>query len=61
MRDVVREEGRQVGTVGYVKVNPGAINVIPGRVEFPVELRALDAVKNCSHVGTHSTEIRRDR
>ena len=45
MRDVVREEGRQVGTVGYVKVNPGAINVIPGRVEFPVELRDLDAAK----------------
>jgi len=46
VRDVVRaEEGRQVGTVGYVKVAPGAINVIPGRVEFPVELRDLDAAK----------------
>jgi len=44
----VREEvravpGRQVGTVGYVKVEPGARNIIPGRVEFPVELRDLDA------------------
>jgi N-carbamoyl-L-amino-acid hydrolase len=46
VRDVVRaEEGRQVGNVGYVKVIPGAINVIPGRVEFPVELRDLDAAK----------------
>src|SRR6266571_8791200 len=46
VRDVVRaEEGRQVGTVGFVKVAPGAINVIPGRVEFPVELRDLDAAK----------------
>jgi beta-ureidopropionase / N-carbamoyl-L-amino-acid hydrolase len=46
VRDVVRaEEGRQVGTVGYVKVNPGAVNVIPGRVEFPVELRDLDSKK----------------
>src|SRR6266566_2979576 len=46
VRDVVRaEEGRQVGTVGYVKVTPGAVNVIPGRVEFPVELRDLDAAK----------------
>jgi N-carbamoyl-L-amino-acid hydrolase len=46
VRDVVRaEEGRQVGTVGYVKVTPGAVNVIPGRVEFPVELRDLDVPK----------------
>src|SRR6202034_1289420 len=44
VRDVVRaESGRQVGTVGYVKVEPGAVNVIPGRAEFPVELRDLDA------------------
>src|SRR5438876_11305643 len=34
-----------VGNVGYVKVAPGAINVIPGRAEFPVELRDLDAAK----------------
>lgn len=43
VRDVVRAEtGRQVGTVGYMKIEPGAINVIPGRAEFPVELRDLD-------------------
>lgn len=46
VRDVVRAEaGRQVGTVGYMKVEPGAINVIPGRAEFPVELRDLDMAK----------------
>ena len=46
VRDVVRaEEGSQVGNVGYVKVASGAINVIPGRAEFPVELRDLDAAK----------------
>jgi N-carbamoyl-L-amino-acid hydrolase len=46
MRDVVRAEtGRQVGTVGYMRVEPGAINVIPGRVEFPIELRDLDAAR----------------
>jgi N-carbamoyl-L-amino-acid hydrolase len=39
---VLAETGRQVGTVGYMKVEPGAVNVIPGRVEFPVELRDLD-------------------
>jgi N-carbamoyl-L-amino-acid hydrolase len=46
VRDVVRaESGGQVGNVGYMKVEPGAINVIPGRVEFPIELRDLDAGK----------------
>ena len=42
---VLAESGRQVGTVGYVKVEPAAVNVIPGRAEFPVELRDLDAAK----------------
>jgi len=46
VRDVVRaEQGSQVGNVGYVRVAPGAVNVVPGRAEFPVELRDLDAAK----------------
>ena len=46
VRDVVRAEaGRQVGTVGFMKVEPGAINVIPGRAEFPIELRDLETTK----------------
>ena len=46
VRDVVRgETGTQVGTVGYMKAEPGAPNVIPGRVEFPFEVRDLDAAK----------------
>jgi beta-ureidopropionase / N-carbamoyl-L-amino-acid hydrolase len=46
VRDVVRaEQGTQVGNVGYVKVEPGAINVVPGRAEFPVQLRDLDSAK----------------
>jgi N-carbamoyl-L-amino-acid hydrolase len=46
VREEVRAEpGRQVGTVGYVKLEPGARNIIPGRVEFPVELRDLDKAK----------------
>jgi N-carbamoyl-L-amino-acid hydrolase len=46
VREEVRAEpGRQVGTVGWMKVEPGASNVIPGRVTFPVELRDLDAEK----------------
>jgi N-carbamoyl-L-amino-acid hydrolase len=42
---VLAESGRQVGTVGYIKVEPGAVNVIAGRAEFPVELRDLEAAK----------------
>ncbi len=43
----VREEvrarrGSQVGTVGWAKVSPGAPNVVPGLVQMPIELRALD-------------------
>lgn len=46
VREVVRgEPGTQVGNVGYLKVEPGAPNVVPGRVEFPVELRDLDDAK----------------
>ena len=33
--------GRQVGTVGRLVVHPGAPNVIPGEVDFTVELRDL--------------------
>lgn len=46
VREEVRAEpGRQVGTVGWMKIEPGATNVIPGRVTFPVELRDLHAGK----------------
>lgn len=46
VREEVRAEpGTQVGTVGWIKAEPGAANVIPGRVTFPVELRDLDAAK----------------
>jgi len=46
VRDVVRgETGTQVGNVGMMKVEPGAPNVIPGRAEFPVELRDLNDAK----------------
>ena len=46
VREVVNaEQGRQVGTVGFVRVSPGAPNVIPGKVEFPVELRDLETAK----------------
>lgn len=46
VREIVRSvPGRQVGTVGYVNAFPGAPNVIPGRAEFPIELRDLSVEK----------------
>lgn len=56
VREVVRgETGTQVGNVGFMKVEPGAPNVIPGRVEFPVELRDLDDAK-VARMWEHVTE-----
>jgi N-carbamoyl-L-amino-acid hydrolase len=37
--------GRQVGTVGRIKAEPGAPNVIPGKVVMSLELRDLSAKK----------------
>jgi N-carbamoyl-L-amino-acid hydrolase len=39
---VTSMNGRQVGTVGRLAVEPGAPNVIPGRVTATLELRDLD-------------------
>ncbi len=38
-------EGRQVATVGRIRAEPGAPNVIPGRVVMSLEIRDLDAAK----------------
>ena len=38
-------EGAQVGTVGRIKAEPGAPNVIPGRVVLSLEIRDLSADK----------------
>ena len=37
--------GAQVGTVGWVKAEPGAYNVIPGKVTLGLEVRDLDEQK----------------
>ncbi|HJQ22937.1 MAG TPA: Zn-dependent hydrolase [Blastocatellia bacterium] len=44
-RIVTSTPGRQVGTVGRIQAQPGAYNVIPGRVTLGLELRDLDAAK----------------
>ena len=38
-----RAERKIVGTVGVMKVHPGAMNVVPGRVEMWVDIRGIDA------------------
>ncbi|UYZ12752.1 Zn-dependent hydrolase [Brevibacillus sp. WF146] len=38
----VRQTGTAVGTVGQVTVSPGGVNIIPGRVEFSLDLRDVD-------------------
>ena len=43
--ETTRDAGRQVGTVGKLSVAPGAPNIIPGRVEFVIELRDLSMEK----------------
>jgi len=44
-RVVTSVPGRQVGTVGRIQAEPGAPNVIPGRVVLSLELRDLSAEK----------------
>jgi N-carbamoyl-L-amino-acid hydrolase len=44
-RVVTGTPGRQVGTVGKLQAQPGAFNVIPGKVILGLELRDLDGAK----------------
>ena len=44
-RIVKSEPGSQVGTVGRIQAEPGAPNVIPGKVTLSLELRDLSAEK----------------
>ena len=36
------QTGSTVGTVGQIDLEPGGINIIPGRVEFSLDLRDID-------------------
>jgi N-carbamoyl-L-amino-acid hydrolase len=42
---VTGEAGRQVGTVGRIEAEPGAPNVIPGKVVMSLEIRELSSEK----------------
>lgn len=37
-------KGRVVGTVGAMKIEPGVINAVPGRVELSVDVRGTSAI-----------------
>ncbi len=43
--EINRVEGKQVGTVGRISAEPGAPNVIPGRVVLSLEIRDLSEEK----------------
>jgi len=57
-RVVTSVPGRQVGTVGRIKADPGAPNVIPGRVVMSLELRDLSAEKIYSLYGKIEEEAK---
>ena len=40
VENIAREHAELVGTVGRIEAKPGAINVIPGEVQFTVDVRA---------------------
>jgi N-carbamoyl-L-amino-acid hydrolase len=44
-RSLTGVPGRQVGTVGRIKAEPDAVNVIPGRVTMSLEIRDLEEEK----------------
>ena len=61
--ETVREPGRQVGTVGKLEVRPGAPNIIPGEVNFVLELRDLSLEKITEifrRIETRGREIARE-
>ena len=51
--------GTQVATVGRINAEPGAPNVIPGRVTLTLEVRALSAAKMESMFRTIEAESKR--
>ncbi|TAD84059.1 MAG: Zn-dependent hydrolase [Bacteroidetes bacterium] len=44
-RVATAQQGNQVGTVGKIEVQPGAYNVVPGKVILGLEIRDLSAAK----------------
>jgi beta-ureidopropionase / N-carbamoyl-L-amino-acid hydrolase len=58
------ERGRVVGTVGAMKIEPGVINAVPGRVELAVDIRSTSArakARVARHVKSQARAIARGR
>lgn len=53
------EQGRVVGTVGAMTIEPGVINAIPGRAELSVDLRSISAAAKTRAVRMVHREIRK--
>src|SRR5947199_46618 len=52
-------EDGMVGTVGRIEAVPGAVNIIPGRVLFTVDLRALTEARRVEATERFATEATR--
>jgi allantoate deiminase len=54
---IARARPQVVGTVGRIEARPGAINVIPGEVQFSVDLRAPQDPARQDAVAAVRTEV----
>ena len=54
---LARAQAELVGTVGRIEARPGAINVIPGEVQFTVDVRAPEDAARAQAVRAMRTEI----
>ncbi len=56
---IAREHAELVGTVGRIDARPGAINVIPGEVQFTVDVRAPHDPMRVQALATVKVEVGR--
>src|SRR5206468_8606594 len=56
---IARADADLVGTVGRIEARPGAINVIPGEVQFTIDFRAPRDELRERAVNHTSAEVRR--
>ena len=57
--EALARERRAVATVGQLSCQPGAVNVVPGAVEFSVDVRAGTDARRDAVVGEFEAELRR--
>jgi N-carbamoyl-L-amino-acid hydrolase len=50
--------GEQVATVGYLQVSPNAVNIVPGQVEFTIDLRDLSQTHLDQLIGQMKREFK---